>query len=307
MPDDLWSVVEGCWDQQPSKRHCMTEVVHLLHKSHLPSSTSQFVKYSLTPSKDDTVLKESPPIQWGSLLNPSLESSFGGDGDGDIIGLSNKLLVRSSIQDNDKPGLNMQHSPQEFVISSSLAHGRGAPGSLGPRTQQHLWNPFVGVPLLARARFKGMYKTYRATKNTKHARLMSIDSQPTDLHALHTEVVEKGGGNMVSNPWFTDHCFYFKLCNRLIRMSGGLLLGGKWAPPSSLVLKDTLHCLTVKLHGIGDTEYLPVFDILYAKSVLKSRQKQQHMVVVHCPQKAIEPGETSKEQQQNSGILDLIT
>jgi hypothetical protein len=49
-------------------------------------------------------------------------------------------------------------------------------------------------------------------------------------------------------------------------------------------------------------EYLSEFDTLYAKTVLESRWKWQHMTPVHHTQNALNLGGTSKQQQQSFGI-----
>jgi len=54
MPDDLWSIVESCWVQQPSKRLRMSEVVRMLQKGHR-HSPEQSHSADSTSSKDDAV------------------------------------------------------------------------------------------------------------------------------------------------------------------------------------------------------------------------------------------------------------
>jgi len=75
MPDDLWSIVESCWVQQPSKQLHMSKVVCMLQKGHRQSPIPSHSADSMS-SKDDTVMTDTDnqELLMGSL--PQQNSTF---------------------------------------------------------------------------------------------------------------------------------------------------------------------------------------------------------------------------------------
>jgi hypothetical protein len=75
MPDDLWSIVESCWVQQPSKQLHMSEVVRMLQKGHRQSPVPSHSADSMS-SRDDTVTTDTDnqELLTGSL--PQQNSTF---------------------------------------------------------------------------------------------------------------------------------------------------------------------------------------------------------------------------------------
>jgi hypothetical protein len=179
--------------------------------------------------------------QWGSQPGPSQQPPFrnpqmGGaphsqsqpqnirSSPSHLHAQANNLMSQNAVPPRSGPTPHQQHpngpfptqmSPNmgpQFPFQMNGPQSGSAPGGAGgPQTQQapqNMQNPFLQMPPpLEKGRFEGAYKSYCATKNIVHdARLMSVESRPIDLHALHTQVMNEGGGKKVSDPLFADHC-----------------------------------------------------------------------------------------------------
>ena len=134
MSDALWSVVERCWLQEPSKRPRMNEVIGFLQQGQQHSSASSL---SSTLSEDDIEPTDNPsflyhppfsaiPMHQGTLPNPALGSNSGDDGE--LVCPPDESLVGIAAgEDRDTPAFDSRLSVPSHWIRNNPSGGMGFP------------------------------------------------------------------------------------------------------------------------------------------------------------------------------------